>query len=209
MAPTPPAELSGSALAVWEGCARYGQSADLFAYCLGTRGDQLDDTGAVEQLCPHAKAWENACRLFFVLAACGDPSGAERAPLVDACAGDEDCALEVLDCRHDPDLVIQLDLCTAHLTGLQGDCAAHAFDRWLATSPDDSERERIAGSGVAAAQPRATGRALARAIACTGSGVCVGPQEVRDACQEQLEQLAGTDPGCNFEAPYAPPPSGP
>ncbi len=194
--------MTGTALEVWEGCAPYGENPDLFTYCLGTGGDRLGDAAAVEQLCPHAAAWENACRLLFVLRFCGQPAGPGRDALLTACAGDEDCALEVLDCRHDPDVVAQLGLCAAHLDRLGGDCEAHAFDRWLMSSPGPEERSRLAGSSAAAARPRAAGLTLARAITCAGEGSCEGPPELRAACQEQRSALSTGEPDCSFEAPY-------
>lgn len=206
-APAPPSGLSGSALEVWEGCARHGGSADLFTYCLGTRGDRLDGVEAVEQLCPQAATWENACRLFFVLAACGDAAGYGRDALLDACAGDEDCVLEVLNCRHEDDLVVQLELCGARLTRLRGDCAAHAYDRWLAGAPDGAERARVADCAPAAGRPIEAGRALARAIACAGEGECTGPPGIQEACLEQLPRLSTDGPDCTFEAPYTGPPA--
>lgn len=166
-------------------CGPYHRSSGAFSFCVYKQAEGLASADEVAEICPLAADLEGECRRAWVAAHVGTALDADA--LIAVCGSNDDCVLEVLDARADPDLAVQVARCDEKGGPFAGDCVVHAAERWARARPDAAEVARIAA--LATAWPDRLGYALATVVTCQGTGRCTGDPDAQRACEETVARI--------------------
>lgn len=151
----------------------YATDVELYAAC--TRLEALGEVHATAatEICDRLPAPRNvSCRAAWVYSRSDHPD-ADRAELLDACAGSADCQFNVLDARPAGTYAAEVEECLARAGRFAADCTGHAAQRLLARSPSDDDLHAAAllphGDRLAGMVPGY--------LACSGRSTCpdLGP----------------------------------
>lgn len=124
-------------------CARYQRALpDAYGLCVARAAATVPTLAGMQALCANAGSWEAECHAGWVVRQSGNPA-ADPAALLAACAPSDDCALQQLDARPDPDVLAQVSRCEAYAGAYVNDCVAHATQRWARTWPTGAEVTRV------------------------------------------------------------------
>lgn len=180
-------------------CAPYGRVPNALAYCVYRSAGNLPSPMDVERICPLAGDYERECRRAWV-ASRSDPSyGYATEVLVSVCAGDADCAFEMLDKRPASDVLVQLQLCASAAGPYSADCAVHALESWVRGGPDLAEVQRVEQASTDF--PQQLGYGVGMALACHGLGACQGAGAVYSLCQDTWQKVSQGALRCPRAAP--------
>lgn len=178
-------------------CGKYHKVPNAWGYCLTQHAERLGSPADVEQVCSLAGEWEGECRRAWVSGHRSEASGYSTDALLAACGGSPDCAFELVDFRPEADVARQLDRCAAVAGPFSNDCVIHALERWWRARPDNGEVARVANLDSIYSQQ--IGYYVGAAVACQGTGVCLGTAAVTEACSRTVEQLRGDLQRCPSE----------
>jgi len=168
----------------------------VFGHCRKSRAGAIEGLAEARAWCAEAGRFEADCRVVWVEPRIAPQSGVGTDELLAMCGEREDCALDVLDHRRDPDPVAQAARCVAH-TGQNGThCIRHAIQRWRSRPPtaeglDDLLRRSATLEGEG---PQWFAGHAAEVVACDRVGSCAAADPaVRPLCESTAARLA-TDP---------------
>lgn len=114
-------------------------------------------------------------------------SGFGTEELLAVCAGNVDCAFELLDFRPSDDVIEQFELCLLHVGKYGDDCAGHALQRWWFGAPDAADVARVADARTPFAEK--VGYFVGASIACAGVGACGSRPDVVRVCENAVDHL--------------------
>ncbi len=154
-------------------CSAYAHDASVHAYCLTQKVAALRDVSEMLTLCATTGAYEADCRARWVEAWSVPGSGASDHAVISACL-DDDCRFTAIDRRPVADADAQVERCKT--AGRYGeDCARHAYQRWVAAQPDETEIARMAsGTGP---YPEIAAAYAGQAVGCWHRGSCDGARK--------------------------------
>lgn len=175
---------------------------ELYAACTRLEALGEEHADAAKVICDRLPAPRNVqCRAAWVYSRSDHPE-ADRAELLDTCAGSPDCLFGVLDARPAGTYAAEVEECVASAGRFAADCAGHAAQRLLLRDPSDDELRAAAllphGDRLAGMVPGY--------LACSGRTTCpdLGPHT--DVCVETMKRH-GSMPCANATPPR--PPGGP
>jgi len=156
-----------------EECKQYSEEAQ--HYCSYLNAPKLN---SIEQ-CTEAGEWETECRHYWTeykLWTTDTP----RDALLQTCADDSNCILDVLDVRNSEDIFEQLILCEQWAGTNQRHCASHAMQRWRYEKRNAEEFTTL----LALQNPFAEeiGYWLAMTQVCDRIGQCSGRGDAYNIC---------------------------
>jgi len=175
-------------------CAPYREIPNAWGYCVYKHAGGFPTAEDVEAMCPSAGDWEASCRHAWVAGRMARGSGVDTDVLLSVCAGNDDCAFELIDFRPEAEVTDQIDRCREHAGRHAEDCVGHALQQWWFAKPDADEVARIAAldSGF----PRKIGYQVAVSTFCSGVGSCDGHPDNQAMCETQLDILRRRPDSC-------------
>jgi hypothetical protein len=173
-------------------CLRYSPGTEAYAYCHRHHAHEMGSPEEAERLCPQAGDWEQDCRMNWVTVNSSPGSGYTDEQLHTLCAGNADCSLQVLDSR--PAAIgEQLSLCHRWGGEFREDCAIHALQRWIHSSPTEAEFQTLRGGGLFVQQ---AAHFTATAVQCFGQGTCGDSGRFSEICSEKREYFVRNPERC-------------
>jgi hypothetical protein len=166
-------------------CAPYKGMDNAWGYCIYKLAGGFPTRQDVEDLCPQSGAWEDQCRHAWVAGRMQPNSGVSTEDLLAVCAGNADCAFELIDFRPEAEVTDQIARCHEYAGRHGEDCVGHAVQRWWIQDPDADEVARIQALDLGF--PRQVGFFVAASTFCAGVGSCAGFIENQRICETQLE----------------------
>lgn len=185
----PPGVPSGAAL-----CQAYIEIPNAHAWCVYRNIRTVLDLKEMKQACAQAGAWTDDCRQEWVHIQLERKAPIPRQDLLEACAGNEDCSLVVLDTVPIEDPLLQFTLCEKHAGHFASDCAGHALERWWTTRPSIQDLSRMASA--ATPFPNELGRVLAASKVCRQQGDCAGDPAMVPWCEQWAAKFTADPRGC-------------
>ena len=176
---------AGAAVGGGAPCAVYADVPNAWGYCVYSRIRSVRSMDSAVALCQQAGAWEQECRHSWVSAYLPQGSGVATDDLLAACGSGDDCALEVLDVRADPDLATQFQRCLEHAGRFGDDCAGHALERWWVQGPDAGELARVAA--LQTPYPERVAFFISASVVCFGVGSCEGEPRMQAFCEKSSD----------------------
>jgi hypothetical protein len=185
----PPGVPSGAEL-----CKAYASIPNAHAWCIYRNIRTVRAYQAMLDACAQAGAWTDDCRQEWVHIQLSMKSEVSREQLLEACGGNEDCALVVLDTLPLPEPLAQMELCARHAPNFASSCAGHALERWWATRPTQEELRRVAEASTSF--PNEVGRILGASSICRKAGECRGDAAMVPWCEQWAAKFTADPRGC-------------
>ena len=180
----PPVELPPQLHA----CAPYARVPNALAFCVYKSAGNLPSPMDVNRICPLAGDYERECRRSWVSSRSSTAYGYSTEVLISVCAGDPDCAFEMLDARPVSDVLIQLEYCAGSAGPYSSDCAVHSMERWVKAGPNLAEVQRVESASTRF--PQQVGYGVGLALACYGLGACQGTGAEGSMCQNTWQKVS-------------------
>lgn len=180
----PPVELPPQLHA----CAPYARVPNALGFCIYKSAGNLPSPMDVNRICPLAGDYERECRRSWVASRSDTSYGYATEALISVCAGDPDCAFEMLDKRPVSDVLVQLEYCAGSAGPYSSDCAVHAMERWMKAGPSLVEVQRVEAASTRF--PQQVGYGVGMALACYGLGSCQGVGSEYAMCQNTWQKVS-------------------
>ena len=193
-------------------CSPYAHTST-YGWCMADAVHALTDPSRLDAHCAQAAPYTRECRHRFVARFVPDMR-VDRPTLLRWCGDGDDCRLEVIEARPEPDIHPQLQLCDAEAGRFAADCATHALQRWATGTPSTTDIDALVANPVA--DPQLVGGWIGAAVACRQVGRCPAHGPTASACAEgaslmqrspeRCPQPAHAQPARGLAAPGSPPP---
>ena len=164
-------------------CRHYAPGTESYTYCHRHHAHEIASLEEAEKYCPEAGEWEEDCRLNWVIVNSSPGTSYSNLELHTFCAGNPDCNLQVLDSRP-AEVAEQLVLCHRWGGKYSEDCAIHALQRWIHSSPSDQEFQTLRTSQIFVHQ---SANFTAMSVQCFGQGTCGDGGQFTQICEQKVE----------------------
>ena len=162
----------------------YGADVELEAACIRLEALGEETASEAAASCDRLPApWNVSCRAAWVYPR-SDRPGADRAGLLDMCAGSPDCQFGVLDAHPAGTYALEVGECVSRVGPFAADCAGHSAQRLLRRNPSDAE---LRAAALLAHGDRLAGM-VPGYLACSGRSTCPDLGPWTHVCAETMKR---------------------